>query len=359
MGGFVAPHFPEPWGTNAGVVAQLVIYDEMRIAGLEPTHDTFVASWIGPSLLLAGSPYQRERYIWPMLTGEETWARLHTEPDAGCDLARVATRAVRAGDGYVITGQKIWAANAATADFGALLARTDGTPSDPAGLSYFILPLATPGITVRPIRDLMGRTFLNEVFLDNVVIPAVNRIGDEGDGLRLRRPDYQPAQILFNPGWAPGPTTSIYHLIPLFEHADVPGQLRDGLLDRYLEARSLDALTLLEAQEEVAFGRSSDGRFDVRRLVHQEHGRELLELVHDLAETLATGLPDAATTILHRPDLTGSILQVPIRTISGGTSEMHRESIAARLFGDHAGVLRSWAGVSSQPETHVTWPLSV
>jgi alkylation response protein AidB-like acyl-CoA dehydrogenase len=342
--GLIAPHFPRPWGLEADLIDQLVIAHELDRVGLHVPHNTFATTWIGPSLLMAGSPAQQERYIWPMLKGEESWRRLHSEPDAGSDLSRISTRAVPTKTGFVINGQKIWSAQAATADFGALLARTSGTPGDPDGISYFVLPMTTAGITIRPIRDLAGRTTLNEVFLDDVRVPAENLIGRPGDGLKVRRPNYVRPPLSFNPGVGPGPSGSVYDVIDILANPGVQGDLSHRLIDVYIQARTLDSLTLLDAHEQLAFGRCSDIRVDVRRLLHQEHSRTLLELLHDVRESLdCLGDGNTATELDH-PDFHNAILQAPLRTVSAGSSDIHRESIAARLFGADSPVLRNWAG---------------
>jgi alkylation response protein AidB-like acyl-CoA dehydrogenase len=142
-----------------------MIEQELQRAGLHAPHNTWAASWLGPALLIGGTDAQRQRFLWPMIKGEETWSRLHSEPDAGSDPAMIATRALRAGEEFRISGQKIWSANAGNVDYGGLLARTSGQAGDPTGVSYFLLPMDTPGITIRPIRDLAGRTLLNDVSL--------------------------------------------------------------------------------------------------------------------------------------------------------------------------------------------------
>ena len=156
-GGLVAPGWPAPWGLGAGVGGQLVVRNELAAAGLSAPLYQIEVNWVGPTILQVGSPQQRERYLWPMLERREIWCRLHSEPDAGSDLSLIATRAEGSGDGYRITGQKIWSFSAHEAHFGALLARTSGSRGDPHGISYFILPMDAPGVSIVPIKDLAGR----------------------------------------------------------------------------------------------------------------------------------------------------------------------------------------------------------
>jgi hypothetical protein len=205
--------------------------------------------------------------------------------------------------------------------------------------------MATAGITIRPIQDLAGRTTLNEVFLDDVLVPAENIIGQPGDGLKIRRPNYVRPPLLFNPGVGPGPSPSVYDVIDLLDNPVIQGNLVDRLMGVYIEARALDGLTLLDAHEQIARGACQDTRIDVRRLLHQEYSRSLLELIHDLEESLhSLGDVDTLRELSH-PDFRNAILQAPLRTISAGSSDIHRESVAARLFGEISPVLRNWAGV--------------
>ncbi|HXA32961.1 MAG TPA: acyl-CoA dehydrogenase family protein, partial [Acidimicrobiales bacterium] len=122
--GYVAPHWPRPWGLGADPVTQLVIDDELRRAGLRRPDNPIGIGWAGPTLIHAGSPAQQERYLPPLLSGQEFWCQLFSEPGAGSDLAAVSTRAVPDGEDWVITGQKVWTSFAHRAAFGILLART-------------------------------------------------------------------------------------------------------------------------------------------------------------------------------------------------------------------------------------------
>src|SRR5690606_2144754 len=123
--GLVAPHWPAPWGRDADPVHQLIIDDELRRAGVRRPNNMIGIGWAGPTILLAGTDEQKERYLFPLLAGEEIWCQLFSEPGAGSDLASLTTRAVRDGDEWVVTGQKIWTSLAQSSQFGILIARTD------------------------------------------------------------------------------------------------------------------------------------------------------------------------------------------------------------------------------------------
>ncbi|MGH9026395.1 MAG: acyl-CoA dehydrogenase family protein, partial [Acidimicrobiia bacterium] len=129
---------------------QLVIDDELRGSRVRRPVNPIGIGWAGPTILHAGTDAQRDRYLMPLLAGEELWCQLISEPNAGSDLASLSTRAMRDGDTYVITGQKIWTSLAQYARYGILIARTDPDATKHRGISYFVCPMDTPGIEIRP-----------------------------------------------------------------------------------------------------------------------------------------------------------------------------------------------------------------
>ena len=185
--GYVAPHWPKPWGLAASPVEQLVIDAELRAAGAPKPLNPIGIGWAGPTLLVAGTPRQHDTYLPGLLDGSEIWCQLFSEPGAGSDLASLTTRAVRDGDEYVVDGQKIWTTLAHISRYGILLARTDPDAEPHRGISYFVVDMATKGITTRPIRQMDGEAMFNEVFLDDVRVPAANLVGEENDGWRLAK----------------------------------------------------------------------------------------------------------------------------------------------------------------------------
>ena len=139
---------------------------------------------VAGAIRMFGTDEQQRTYLAPMARGDHIWTQLFSEPDAGSDLASMSTRAQRDGDGYVVDGQKVWSTWAQFADFGYLLARTEPVPG-PAGITAFILDMRSPGVTTRPLREMTGTSDFNEVFLDDVRVPAANVIGEPGQGWRI------------------------------------------------------------------------------------------------------------------------------------------------------------------------------
>src|ERR1700722_992855 len=185
--GYVVPHWPAPFGRDADPLTQLVIDEELRAAGVRRPVNPIGIGWAGPALIYAGTPEQKERWLWPLLAGEEFWCQLFSEPGAGSDLAALSLRAERDGDHYVLNGQKVWTSYAHIARWGILLARTDPTAAKHAGISYFVCPMRSPGIEVRALVDMTGDHAFNEVFFTDVRIPADHLVGAENGGWELAK----------------------------------------------------------------------------------------------------------------------------------------------------------------------------
>jgi 3-oxochol-4-en-24-oyl-CoA dehydrogenase len=184
--GYVVPQWPQPWGLGADPIHQLIIDDELDRAGVVRPGGIGIG-WAAPTLLAAGTPEQHQRFLPGILSGEDQWCQLFSEPDAGSDLASVSTRAERDGDEYVVKGSKIWTSGAHHSRYGILIARTNPDVPKHEALSYFVCPMDLPGITLWPIVDMTTAHSFNQVFLDGVRIPASLRVGDEGAGWRLAK----------------------------------------------------------------------------------------------------------------------------------------------------------------------------
>ncbi|QGZ96206.1 acyl-CoA dehydrogenase family protein [Terricaulis silvestris] len=183
--GLATPHWPKDWGGEELTLRHQVIVSEEMVRAGAPNPDLFVISLYHlPATLFAhGSPAQRERYLKGVTERGEIWCQGFSEPNAGSDLASLRTRAERRDDIFVVNGQKVWSSFAAHADYCLLLARTDvNAPKKQAGISYFILDMKAPGVTVRRIKQMTGQSEFCEIFLDNVEIPAENLIGAENAG---------------------------------------------------------------------------------------------------------------------------------------------------------------------------------
>ena len=172
-------------GAGASLIEQFILKEEMSAARAPRLGRDFMGiTWVGPAIISHGTDAQKKQFLPEFLSGESLWCTGYSEPGSGSDLASLSTQAIRDGDEYVINGQKIWTTLAHEARWMFLLARTD-TSSRYAGISCLLLPMDTPGITIRPIPSLLGGHSFNEVFFDDVRIPVANRLGAEGEGWRV------------------------------------------------------------------------------------------------------------------------------------------------------------------------------
>jgi alkylation response protein AidB-like acyl-CoA dehydrogenase len=184
--GWAAIHWPVDHGGRglSGIEAGVFAEEEARF-DVSARFFMVGIDMAGPTLMAHGTPEQQKRFLEPMLRGDEVWCQLFSEPGAGSDLASLATRAERDGDEWVITGQKVWTSSAHTSDWGMCLARTDPSAPKHAGITYFLVDMHAPGVEVRPLRQIDGAIHFNEVFLEEVRVPADHVVGGVGDGWRV------------------------------------------------------------------------------------------------------------------------------------------------------------------------------
>lgn len=180
--GWLVPHWPKEYGgADMGIIEQVIMREETGYHRA-PQPDIFGVNMLGPVLMLFGSDQQKRDLLPPIASADVTWCQGYSEPEAGSDLASLKTRAVRDGDDYVINGQKIYTTSAHRADWIFMLARTDPDAPKHKGISFLVAPMNTPGVSVQPLINMAGTHIFNEVFFEDVRIPATNLVGDENRG---------------------------------------------------------------------------------------------------------------------------------------------------------------------------------
>ncbi len=346
-GGLVAPHWPEPWGLGADATHQLIVDDELRRAGVRRPENTIGIGWAGPTLLHAGTEEQKERYLLPLLAGEEIWCQLFSEPGAGSDLASLTTRAERDGDEWVVRGQKVWTSFAHTARFGILLARTDPDAPRHEGISYFVCPMDAEGVTVRPLVDMTGAHSFNEVFLDDVRLPAANLVGREGEGWALAKVTLGNERVSLSGAgslWGMGPTAA-----DLIDQVRRAGGVEDPLLRQRLarvwsEGEVLGLLRMRTVSAAVS-GLDPGPEASVRKALADEHGQHVMDLARDLAGArgMLAGAGPRAEGASPATAAGGHVwpesiwyfgfLFAPALTVGGGTAQVQRNIVAERTLG--------------------------
>lgn len=328
--GYLAPHWPRPWGRDASPVEQQVIDQELRAARVRRAH-LAIAGWVLPTLVAHGSPEQQERFIGPSLRGEISWCQMFSEPGAGSDLASLSTRAERVDGGWSITGQKVWTSMAREADWAICLARTDPAAAKHAGIGCFLVDMAAPGIDIRPLRELTGSAMFNEIFLTGVFVPDECVVGSPTEGWAYARTTLANERVSMAEASSFGPGVSA-----LFELAESEGLLSDPLvLDRlgglFIDAHAIAVLglrTTLRALGGARRGSEAGGpEASVRKLAAVEHEQAVQEA------GLALLGPEAALTDGPGGAWIAGFLGNRALSIAGGSSEIQRNVIAERLLG--------------------------
>ena len=329
--GLVVPHWPAPWGRGAGAVEQVVIDQEMRRARVRAPH-LQVGAWAAPTIAAHGTPEQQERWVRPTLHGTISWCQLFSEPEAGSDLAALTTTATRVDGGWSLNGQKVWTTMAKEADWGICLARTNPSAPKHQGITYFVVDMSTPGLDIRPLKELTGLEMFNEVFLDDVFVPDDCVIGEVDGGWPLARTTLANERVSMGSGSSFG--GGIEALIDLVVALDDTGTVDLGdplLLDQLgalvAEAHALSVMGLRATARSLS-GAQPGPEASVRKLLGVEHDQRTQEL------GLALLGPDGATTVPGpAAQWTFGFLANRCLTIAGGTSEIQRNVIGERLLG--------------------------
>ena len=288
--------------------------EECADAGVPPFINMVGIVLAGGALLLHGTEEQREQFLRPTATGEIVWCQLFSEPGAGSDLASLTTRARRDGSTYVVDGQKTWCSGGRCADWGILLARMDDAAPKHRGLSFFVVPMSSPGIEVRPVRQMTGESHFDEVFFTDLRLPASALLGAEHEGWAVAM------SVLSNERGHVGASAratlrAVDELARIADHHGVSPQVRVQLMRLVVTARTYSWLA---------------GRATSNPLLGSLMKLGVTELMFEIAMLRGTMLGIGA---LADAEVSGSMLAAPGGRIAGGSSEIQRNIVAERLLG--------------------------
>ena len=337
--------FPEgSGGLGLPPVLQRGIDDRLAAAGATSpgAREFFGLTMAGPTVASHGSDELRGRLLRRMFTGEDAWCQLFSEPGAGSDLAGLGTRAVRDGDEWVISGQKVWNTLAHIADRGMLVTRTDPDVPKHKGLTYFALDMHAPGVEVRPLRQMTGEAEFNEVYLTEVRVPDADRVGDVGEGWRVAMTTLSNERATIGGGTGP-PTRgsgSIAEAVRIWQREGFRQNAvdRDRLTRLWIESEVLRLTNIRASQNRKVGNPGPEG--SIAKLMFAEVNKRVYELCVDLLG--AEALVDYDYTN-RRADSLGLVgpagssrkmfLRSRANSIEGGTSEVQRNILGERILG--------------------------
>ncbi|HEX5614361.1 MAG TPA: acyl-CoA dehydrogenase [Acidimicrobiia bacterium] len=324
--GYLTPAWPRPWGRDADALELLVIEEEFRAAKVARP-SIMVGAWALPNLIVYGTQQQQDRWIAPTLRGEITWCQLFSEPGAGSDLAALATRATRVEGGWLLTGQKVWTSMAHQADWGICLARSDPDAPKHDGISCFMVDMRSPGIEVRPLRELTGQAMFNEVFLDDVFVPEDCLVGDEHDGWRCARTTLANERVYMGgSNTIGGGVVGVLRLVEQ-RQLDDDTHVLDEVGGLVVTAHALAVLGFRLTVRSLRGTDPSGSEASVRKLLGVQHDQR----VQEVGMTLLG--PDAVADDGDAAAWIGAFLFNRCLTIAGGTTDIQKNLVAERLLG--------------------------
>ncbi len=318
---------PEHGGRN-GTQIQQVIFDQEQAKHRTPPGLLQIGlDLIAPTLLAHGTDEQRSTYLRAALRGEQIWCQMFSEPDAGSDVAGLATSAVRDGDEWVLNGQKVWTTNAHLADYGEVLCRTNPDAPKHRGITAFILDLRTPGVTVRPLKQMTGTSEFNEIFLDDVRVPNENVLGDEGDGWHVAVTTLMNERKTMGAGGAGKRSNVPMRLAAIARRTDsLDAVARQRIVDIHIRSELLRFVGL-RSLTAVMQGRRPGPEGSVAKLASAKLNFDTGNLAMNLLGAAAMAAdPNDARWVTR-------FLWGPGHRLGGGTDEVNRNIVGERVLG--------------------------
>jgi alkylation response protein AidB-like acyl-CoA dehydrogenase len=322
--GLATPGWPERFGGLDATPGQLSIVGEELARFESPDLYPFMVGigLVGPTLMTHGTAPQHDRWLPGISTGHEIWCQLFSEPDAGSDLAGLAARAERDGDVWYVTGSKVWSSRAHYSTWGLLLARSDPMVTKHAGITAFALDMKAPGVQVRPLTQMNGDTHFNEVFMDRVIIPDGDRIGQPGEGWRVAITTLTHERNSIGAGW--GAVTRA-HVIDLARQAGVTNNpVRRQQVASLISRLEINRMSSLRAKAAARAGKPPGPEGSGAKIRNSEFLRDLSRFAVDvLGPEGVTGAGSWQTLFLTGPSF----------AIRGGTDEIQRNILGERVLG--------------------------
>ncbi|MDN5757131.1 MAG: acyl-CoA dehydrogenase [Tomitella sp.] len=324
-GGWVQPHLPEPYGRGAGPLEQIVIAQEIKAAGIAMPQ-LLMGGWAVQAVVAHGTEKQKQELAVPTLQGELVWCQLFSEPGAGSDLASLRTKAEKADGGWKINGQKIWTTVAQFSDWAMLIARTDTTKPKHQGITYFVLDMATPGVTVRPLREMTGSALFNEVFLDDVFIPDEHVVGEINDGWNVARTTLAGERVALSQKMEAYATDT--DLLQFATGRDLSPVARYRVGELLAQSQALDVIGARVVLKQLS-GIDVSTTSSVGKLLGMGLGQAISEfVVAELGPAGTVALPGEPSDKAMEQLLGGRAT-----TIYGGTTEVQLNVIGERMLG--------------------------
>jgi len=331
------------WPTDAGgrgltFMEEMIAQQEMALAKAPPVLNILGVGMAGPTIIAYGTEEQKRRYPPKILSCEEIWCQGYSEPNAGSDLASLQTRAVRDGDGFIVNGQKVWTSLAHIADYMMLLARTDPDVPRHKGITYFLLDMKTPGVTVKPLRQITGDAEFNEVFFDNVRIPDSQVLGGVNNGWAVGLTTLMYERLALGFGLQVRLRIAIDNLIELARRMEKEGRqvtqdpvMRQKIAQLWIDTESL-RLTGARAVTKLLRGELPGAEASTGKLVWVETHQKIQELAMELEGPYAQ-LAHGSERAIESGVWQYTFLRSRANSIEGGTTEIQKNIIAERVLG--------------------------
>jgi alkylation response protein AidB-like acyl-CoA dehydrogenase len=337
---WIAPAWPKEYGGAGLSVMEQFIFNSELAEARAPRPGGIATGFAGPTLIVHGTEEQKAKHLPEILSGETIWCQGYSEPGSGSDLASLQTRAVRDGDDYVVNGQKIWTSGGHLAKWMILLTRTDPNAPKHKGISYFIVDMKSPGLTVRPLINMGDSHEFNEVFFEDVRVPKENMIGEENRGWYLAQTTLSFERS--NIGSAVGARQTVEDLVSFAREnranglstLDTNAAVKTELVDRYIEAQAATLMSYkivsIQAREGIAPGHEASVAKMFSTELNQRIYRTGMKMCGLYGQLDGKSAGPAAPM---RGRIKFMYLRSVANTIEGGTSEINRNIIATRGLG--------------------------